>query len=84
MSNSHNLNRMSWAINRLWDLDVNTNDIGLSETLVSVMGVLRSIKEDMIKEREERIAKMFADVLINARDSSPLVQSGRAGTGRQT
>ena len=84
MSNSTNLNRMTWAINRLWELDINTTDVGLSDAIVSVMGVLRSIKEDMVKEREERIAKMFANVLADARESSPLVQSGRTGTGQRT
>lgn len=84
MSNSTNLNRMTWAINRLWEIDINTNDVGLSDAVCSVMNVLRTIKAEMVVEREERIQKMFANVLADARESSPLVQSGRAGTGQRT
>jgi hypothetical protein len=63
MSNSTNLNRMNWIISVLWDAEIQTRDLNLADTLIQVRHLLNSIKEDMVKERNERIARMIRDGL---------------------
>lgn len=57
MSNSTNLNRMSWAIQTLWDAEVRTLDLGIADTLTAVMNVLKQVKEEMVVERNKRLQR---------------------------
>jgi argininosuccinate lyase len=61
MSNSTNLNKMSWIIDRLWDLEVRELDLGRADTLTAVLNELKQIKKEMIVEREARLKRMEED-----------------------
>jgi hypothetical protein len=57
MANAYNINRLNIVIHTLWDLEINTFDLNKTMVLNSLLHNLREIKEELIKEREKRLAQ---------------------------
>jgi len=58
MSNSTNINKLSSLIHTLWELELQEYYLGKADLLQSAIQTLRTIRGEMIAERENKIASI--------------------------
>ena len=58
MATSQNINKLNIIIHNIWDLELRELDLNKSIVLTAILHNLREIVEELIKAREERIAKL--------------------------
>jgi general stress protein 26 len=63
MSNSANINKLNSVLLSLWELELNEYYLGKADVLSSAIQTLQVIREEMIVEREKRIASITSVVL---------------------
>lgn len=63
MSNSANINKLSSLIHTLWELELQEYCLGKADILQETIQTLRTIRAEMIVEREKRIASITTVVL---------------------
>jgi hypothetical protein len=63
MSNSTNINKLNSVLRSLWELELTEYYLGKADVLTSAINTLRAIREEMIAEREKRIASITTVVL---------------------
>jgi hypothetical protein len=63
MSNSTNINKLSSLIHTLWELELQEYYLGKADVLQSVIQTLRTIRNEMVVERENKIDAITTVIL---------------------
>lgn len=63
MSNSTNINKLNSVLRCLWELELSEYHLGKADVLTNVINIIRAVREEMIAEREKRIASITSVVL---------------------
>lgn len=62
MANAENINRLWGSIQDLAELELKEYDLGKAHTLQMVIQQLKTVRDAMVTDRENRLAKMYREV----------------------